>query len=381
MGGVESVLRHHHRTDRDEGIESRFVVYQENCDPPIERVSFLGVDERSTIRQARSKLKKAVEQAPPDVAVYHTVWGMTYWADLDAAHRRVLVLHSDFPGLEEQVRMRGSWIDGVLCVSEPLRRRVEKCLPNLSTDRIELLPYPIFPRGTAALRDAVRGRPLVIGVCGRLIFEQKRVDRLPALCAQLDRCGLDYRFEFLGGGPQRDWLESKLADRSKFTFHGWQSGEDYWRILNRWDAIVFVSDFEGTPISMLEAMSAGVIPIYPRIHSGGDAYAAQIRPDLLYEPDDFEHVASVLGGMRVLKADEVAVLRRRCQEAIQPHLGANYLSTFARFIRHIDSAPRIAIDTFPKRPWPVDELPLSWVARMGLARRAWLRWTRAARLK
>jgi len=367
------VLKHHHQADSGQGVESRFVVYQEEESPPVERVSFLGLGERSTIHQARLRLKRAVALAPAGVVVYHTVWGMTYWADLDRSLRRILVLHSDSPGLEEQLRMRGEWIDGVLCVSERLRARVETCLPNLARGRVERIHYPILPLFPARAREALRDRPLVLGFCGRLIFEQKRVDRLPALCARLDRAGVNYRFEFLGGGPQQRWLEAELPDRAKFLFHGWQSGQDYWRTISGWDTILFVSDYEGTPISLLEAMSAGVVPVYPRIHTGGDAYAAGVRPDLLYTPDDFDSVAAALGKLRQMRPEELGELRRRCQEAVRLHLGDNYVATFAQFIRHIAAAPRIARDTFPKRPWPVDHLPLSWVARLGLLRRGCMR--------
>ena len=118
MGGVESVLKHHLQADFGQGIESRFVVYQEDGAPPIERVSFLGLSQRSTIHQARLKLLEAVRQGPPEVAIHHTVWGMTYWADLDVARRRILLVHSDSPGLAESLRLREEWIDGVLCVSD-----------------------------------------------------------------------------------------------------------------------------------------------------------------------------------------------------------------------------------------------------------------------
>src|SRR6185503_16952042 len=179
-------------------------------------------------------------------AIHHTVWGMTYWADLDVARRRILLVHSDSPGLAESLRLREEWIDGVLCVSEALRLKVADWLPHLGTDRVGWIPYPVLPRWKASPKAPLNNRAMVLGFCGRLILEQKRVDRLPALCAQLDRAGLNYRREVLGEGPERNWLETRLADRAKFVFHGRKSDDDYWRVLDSWDAIVFVSDYEGT---------------------------------------------------------------------------------------------------------------------------------------
>lgn len=373
LGGVESVLKHHHEVDRKHGMDSSFVIYHEPRCPPVERVSFLDLGKRNTIRQARKRLRESVSQAPPEVAAYHTALGMTYLSDLDGSNRRILIVHSDPPGLDTQLQLRSHWVDGALCVSEPLRRRVAKILAHLETERVGLICCPISPRGGPLERSPLNGRPMVLGVCGRLIVEQKRVDRLPALCAHLDQAGLNYRFEFLGRGPEESWLKSQLTDRTRVVFHGMQTGDDYWRILNGWDVIVFVSDYEGIPLSLLEAMSVGVIPIYPRIESGGDAYAEAVRPDFLYEPGDLGAIAARLKNLSALTPTEMAELRIRSKDAVQRHVGDNYISTFARFVHQIAAAPRAARAPFPKRPWPVDDLPLSWVARLGLFRRACLR--------
>src|SRR6185503_10161658 len=369
MGGVESVLRHHHQADAGQKIESQFVVYQEDASTAVERVVFLGLDQRCSIHRARMKMKAAVAQASPEVAVYHSVWGMSYWADLDGAQRRILVLHSDFPGLEESLRPRGGLIEGLLCVSEVLRQKVAEWLPHLGADWVGLLHYPVLPRVKASSKPPLNNRSLVIGFCGRLMFEQKRVERLPALCARLDQAGLDYRFEFLGDGPERGWLETRLADPLKFVFHGRKAGDDYWHQLDRWDAIAFVSDFEGTPIALLEAMSMGVIPIYPRINSGGDAVVAAVGPELLYEPEDFGHVAAFLGEFGKWSQDQVDGLRSRCQQAVSPYLGANYITEFAAFVGRVGAAPRISQEQISRPPWPIEHLPLNWVARLGLFRR------------
>lgn len=369
-GGVESVLKHHHEEDARHGIESRFVIYREQEEAPMDRVSFLGINEGTTIRQARERVSRAAAGAPPEVAVHHAIWGLGYWADVDASRRRVLVLHSDSPGLEGSLRLRDGWLDGVLCVSEPLRVLAARSLPGLAPDRIGLLPYPIFPPPRPPARLPWGGRPLVLGYCGRMMFEQKRVERLPALCARLEELGIDYRFEFLGGGPQQPWLEQHLPDRRKFVFHGWQSGEDYWRILGGWDALVFVSDFEGTPISLLEALSQGVVPIYPRIGTGGDDYAGRVWTGSLYEAGAPARAAEAIAALARLTSSEVAAVRNRGPELVQAHRGDHYLDTFAGFVRRVSSAPRVAREQFPGRPWPVDDLPLRWVGRLGTWRRA-----------
>jgi glycosyltransferase involved in cell wall biosynthesis len=373
LGGVESVLHHHYDQDHEIGIASDFAIYFESESKPIERVFFLGFGANSTIRKARSKLRQVFAATQPTVALYHCMWGMSYLADLDSAARRILMIHGATPGMEEQLRFRSPWVDGIMIVSEALRGTVRQCAPQLDDSRVKLVPYPISGPRPIRPRAPLANRPIVLGFCGRLSFEQKRIDRLPELCKRLDRSGLSYRMEFLGDGQDRPWLESQLADRSRFIFHGRRSGEEYWRTLGGWDAIVFTSDYEGTPIALLEALSVGVIPVYPIIGTGGEGYTEQVLPDLLYRPDDFDHVAQSLAKLVHLPEAELNALRRKCQESVAPHLGDSYLRQFAAFVRSIVAMPRIAQNNFPSRSFLVDHCSFALVERLSAVRRS-LRW-------
>ena len=370
LGGVESVLHHHYDNDDQIGIASDFAIYFESEAKPIERVRFLGFNAKSTIREARSELRQCFAATEPTVALYHCMWGMPYLADLDSAARRILMLHGSSPGMEEQLRARRDWIDGILIVSEPLVGTVRRCVPHLDQSRVALLPYPIAPPATVGLRAPLSGRPIVAGFCGRLCFEQKRIDRFPRLCQRLDQIGLRYRMEFLGEGPDRLWLESQLTDRSRFVFHGRRVGQDYWRTLSGWDAIIFTSDYEGTPIALLEALSLGVLPVYPTIGSGGESYTARVLSELLYQPDDFEHVGQTLLKLVGLSELEWEKLRRKARESVASHLGDAYIRQFSAFVRSVVQMPRIAQDNFPPRPFFLDRCSFATVERLGRIRRA-----------
>lgn len=369
LGGVESVLQRHYAMDADWGFASRFIIYFEPETEPLARVQFLGFDRRTTIREARRRFGAATALDAPTIAVYHEMWGMPYLADLDQASRRVLLLHGQTPGMLESLSYRREWLDGVLCVNEALRQLVRPCVSHLSEGRVGVVPYPISPPPLTPQRRPLNQRPLVLGFCGRLQVQQKRVDRLPAVCLNLDQRGLNYRLEFLGDGPDRAWLENQFPDRSRFLFHGRKKGDEYWRILAEWDAILFTSDYEGTPISMLEALSVGVVPIYPRIATGGDAYAAGVRPDLLYEPGDLAHVANTLVGLARASEAEWQSLRLRCTKAVSPHVGDAYPAQFSAFVHQVAEWPKVSQANFPRRPPLVADLPFCWLERVGAGRR------------
>ncbi len=370
LGGVESILHRHYREDQRWNLDSYFVIYDEVPQRSDPRTYFLQLTKRDTIRTARKRFDDAMASIQPHYVIYHNTWGMPYLCDLDRAERRIVVQHGKVPGLERDLRYRREWLDGVLCVAKPLLQPIRSSLANLSPERVDFVPYPITLPPAPPKQSPLNARPIVIGVCGRIAIEQKRVDRLPPLCRKLEQSGIDYRLEFLGEGPDEPWLRRRLSDPKRFRFHGRKTGREYWDVLDGWDLLLSTSDYEGTPISMLEALGRQVIPIYPRIGTGGDAYAEQIHPSLLYPPDNWDRVAETVQWLHQLPAPKLQVIRDACYASIKPHLGDSYLSQFADFLQQIDHWPRVSRNTLPKRPFPIDHCSFHRLAQLGTLRRA-----------
>lgn len=126
------------------------------------------------------------------------------------------------------------------------RKRVD-ILENL----VDIAPLPATYCGSRRVRD---GR-LVIGVVGRISFHQKRHDRLVGLAEVLQARRRDFCFVIIGDGPDRGCLEQMVQARNLgafFDFKGWvTSREDIYRSV---DLVLMVSDYEGVPLAMLEAL-------------------------------------------------------------------------------------------------------------------------------
>jgi len=335
------MLRLHHKADGAHGLESAFCAYFEPRNSDLERVHGLGLSGLSCIHTARRRFR-ALPGSPPQMMVWHNFWGLPFLADLDRAGRRLGVLHTDCPGLATWLRGLRGLVDGALCVSQPLLDMVHRELPELAGARSAWLPYPVARDQTEAPQAPLRARPIVLGFAGRLSFEQKRVDRFPALAEALARQGVNFEFEFMGQGPQADWLRHAFAGNARVRFHGRQTGDGYWSVLRRWDAVVFVTDYEGLPITLLEAMAVGVLPVFPAIGSGGDRYAAGVRSDLLYPAGHIEEAAAVVKSLAAAPESDIRELRRRANALVTPHLGHCYEEIFARHVRHVTEMPRIS---------------------------------------
>lgn len=365
LGGVQTVLRHHHGQDPRLGIQSRFVIFFETGQDPVPRVEFLGLSGWSTVRSARRKFREAVRRGRTGVAIYLNGWGLPIFADLDGAARRIAVLHTHHPRLEADLpRLRGL-VDGMLCVTASLAENIPAALPELPNERIELLPVPISVPDQHRDKTPLAGRRVIFGFSGRVSKDQKRVDRLPEVVRCLDQAGIEFRFDVVGDGPERRWLEARFRGDSRVRVYGQLSGQEYWNVLGQWDFAVFVSDFEGLPITMLEAMSFGALPLYPAIGSGGDAYAAGLRPDLLYPPNDLRRLASTVTTLLRTDPDPMPDLRRRAQSAAAQHRVDRYDTIFGCFVRKILELPRLSTASFPARPffW-TDHVPFGALRRL-----------------
>ena len=361
LGGVQSILKRHHSREQD----SHFLFSFEANNFKEPNISGLGVDGWDSIRCIRKKLAKHSDLFPDSVAVCHNMWGLQFLAELIPAKRRIGILHSDWTTLRPFLQSQKELLDGVLCVSNTLMELVAECLPELSKDnRIQLIPYPIDGVPIMPNRMSLVKRPVIIGWIGRMQEEQKRVDRLPGLLKAFDDAQIDYRFELLGDGPMQEWLEKQLP-ANRTVFHGRKSGDDYYSTLSKWDFITSVSDYEGLPISMLEALSAGVLPLYPTIGSGGDEYAEKLSSNFVWEAFQFEQAASKLN--LLLKQPEATLhqLRLNAVNLTARHSESEYFRIFDSFTKQIVDLPRISNAELPNRPFYFsDQLPFGLMTRI-----------------
>jgi glycosyltransferase involved in cell wall biosynthesis len=149
--------------------------------------------------------------------------------------------------------------DAVIAVSAPLashlarsgvRREKIHCIPNgyKSSDGVA-------GRSFARERLGITGNGPVVGWVGRLSREKGADVMVEALALADDR----WRLSIIGDGPEGDPLR-KLAERlgvdDRVTWHG--VIEDAGQLLSAFDAFVLSSRTEGTPITLLEAMDAGI---------------------------------------------------------------------------------------------------------------------------
>lgn len=161
---------------------------------------------------------------------------------------------------------QGRAVDCVVPVSKHLEEGfLARAEPGL---RIERIPYGA-PR--PELRTGREPGPLRLLYCGRLVTEQKRI--LDVARAFVMACEALENVEavFVGDGPQREDAKAIVAKSSvagRIRFMGQQSSDDIQRIMADSHVIVLLSDYEGLPISLMEAMATGLVPVVSPMASG-----------------------------------------------------------------------------------------------------------------
>lgn len=364
LGGMQAVVRHHLAQDAQVGLEARQIVLFEQPKDTQPGVDRMGWNWRSTIYGMRRTYQTLMSQWPGRLCLYHNLWGVPFLADLDRASRRLGYLHSFTPRLEAELRAQRGLVDGLIAVSPAQRDLALQCLPELGENRVRLLPLPIDPPCPGFRQSAMANRPIVLGYSGRIVKPVKRVDRLPELIRGLEKRGVNFRLELLGDGPDAGWLKEQFKLHPAVKFHGAQTGEAYWKILSNWDVIIYVSDSEGTPVSMLEGLSVGVMPLFPRLPSGGTAYTQQVDPAFLYEPGEMAQAAQIIQDLVQQPGVQWAQWRERGLHAVQGHLGESYLNAFRGFLEELHHLPRVSTHNSGSRPGYLgDFVPLGVVSR------------------
>lgn len=368
LGGVESILRLHAARDLEEGIDSAMAVACEKNPAPPNPASIplvgLGIRGWHRISHLRNRFSQTLADLRPHTVVFHNAWACRHLVDLAGPARCVLMIHTDSGTSRRAIEKCAPFADGILCVSRPIADHARTLIPS---DRVITLAYPISPPQDFPPLPAFSDNPSkipVIGYAGRLVQEQKCVERLIPLLSALKKSGQPFRFEAVGEGSSLESLRAGLNPVCENLFHGRLKGSALWQTLRSWDFIVFTSDYEGTPISLLEAMSQGVVPIYPEIESGGDDLIRKVDPSLLYPSRDYARAAEAF--VRVIKMEPEAkdALRQKLIASVASNRPENYLRQFRTALETLPPFPRRFPGPSELSRFPLGLLPFAVIRRI-----------------
>ena len=231
-------------------------------------------------------------------------------------------------------------VTAVVCVSEHIELRVRaREHPGL---RVRRIPYgaPV-PRERVLLSEG----GLRIAYVGQLTEEAKQVSLLTRAFCEVVKAVPGVSATLYGDGPAAESVEQILATEGKglpVKAVGRLDNAALRNALLHTDAVVLLSDFEGLPFSLMEAMGCGCVPVCLRIRNGIPELVIDGVTGLLVSDRGDSFVAAI----RRLREDDL--MWRRLSDNARLHIEKGY-SDEASATAWVNLLSELAEESHPSR--------------------------------
>ncbi|MBM4375794.1 MAG: glycosyltransferase [Deltaproteobacteria bacterium] len=183
----------------------------------------------------------------------------------------------------------------VTVTGERMRRRLLQ--GGVRPERIHTLPHAVDTARFSPSRESTPDLDVI--AVGQLI-PRKRMDVLIDAVALLRDRGVSLRAGILGKGPLADELAARIRERGvgdRVELLGYRT--DVENALRRARVFALVSDWEGVPFAMIEAMSAGLVPVVTDVGTIGEWVTDGVNGRIVPVGD----AAALADALRRLKED------------------------------------------------------------------------------
>jgi len=180
----------------------------------------------------------------------------------------VFIVHSDEEGYYQSISEHGDCYNLIVAVSQLIETRLKERFPQY-IDRIVRIPYGVDV--PPDLDKNYEGR-LQLVYSGRLAQTQKRIMDLAGVINECETRQLPVDFTILGDGPDAQAFREALPQTNNIGLKllGTLSFQQAQQELGKAHAIVLTSEYEGLPLTLLESMAQGLVPVLTQFRSGLD---------------------------------------------------------------------------------------------------------------
>lgn len=312
----------------ERGYDVHALIFYHKEAPSVKYLSSKGVNchsvRKPTYTEAQIRwILKIVKYISPDIFVpniFVSGWFAARWIQdagipSIACHRNDDTYHWSM--VEEFVSTNSPWeIAGLSCVSQSIRSKIaDKKRHNRTMLRV-------IPSGVP-IPDSVSDQTGALSVVyiGRLVQKQKRVrETLEAIISAIE-LEPSITATFIGNGFERLYLQNRVNDssvRDKISIVGPLPPDQLAGELVKHNVLVLLSDYEGTPGAVMDAMASGLIPICTNIPGGIQELIQHGKTGLLVENRDTDF----LEAMRLLLSS--SQLRIQISTAARQTILENY---------------------------------------------------------
>ncbi|HET6407318.1 MAG TPA: glycosyltransferase [Chthoniobacteraceae bacterium] len=217
--------------------------------------------------------------------------------------------------------MATNWMSSHVCAVSASTRDFLVQREYLDPGRVSLVYNGIEMSQFKPRAPRVRGDAFVVAGVGRL-HPQKNFSLFFDVAAELLKRGLSVRFVIAGTGPEEQALRSRcavlgIARHVQFLGHVRDTASLYAAS----DALLMTSNFEGTPLTILEAMAMRLPIVAPKLDGIGEILKDGVDALLVSPPDVGRYADAVT---RIYKERELA---QRLVESAEKNVHQNFSAT------------------------------------------------------
>jgi len=180
----------------------------------------------------------------------------------------------------------------IICVSEYLKNELAS-----KTKRQDLV---VIPSGVPVSKYISNQKNEILSIvyAGRLVEKQKRFSDLLNQFSKIHKKNQKIKLTVIGGNEEQiehyQQITKYLKIESKIVFKGFMSGSTYKEELSKHNCLILMSDYEGTPGSVMDGMSCGLIPIVLRYNGVNEIIQNGVNGFILETRDDLQSVIMLL---------------------------------------------------------------------------------------
>lgn len=163
-----------------------------------------------------------------------------------------------------RVKRYAFMIDAFIAHNPYFYELMREQLPHRKQD-IHYLPFGVpVP---AYRKQANLAQPLRLVWLARM-HSTKGIGEIPAIDDLLKQRGVVVQWTMIGDGPDGDAFRQAVKDRNNFAHYAPADNNEVMRLLEGQDVFVLPSTLDGLPVSMLETMARGVVPVLYEFNTG-----------------------------------------------------------------------------------------------------------------
>ncbi len=210
-----------------------------------------------------------------DASIWKSAWEMR------ATYPLVGVLHADEGHYYKLAAQYKNDIDLYTSVSNRVTTKTLKETQEIGSEKMFTIPCGIaLPSARTSFFNHSPTRLIYVG---RLNHYQKRIKDLALLGNELKKEGINFELNVVGDGDaDKNDLVKLIKDlglEQNISLKGWQSQSEVYSMLTESDILLLPSNFEGMPISMMEALASGCGFLGTRVSGVEDLESDELAND------------------------------------------------------------------------------------------------------